>query len=80
MKINIKKWTSNKNISFLFKILEKKDEETRFIGRCMTNGYSKIDGKNKLREPHEYFVKKKIRNKVNVDPALEKCLKKQLVF
>ena len=29
MKINIKKWTSNKNISFLFKILEKKDEETK---------------------------------------------------
>ncbi|MBK47766.1 MAG: poly(A) polymerase [Pelagibacteraceae bacterium] len=35
MKINIKKWTSNKNISFLFKILEKKDEETRFIGGCV---------------------------------------------
>ena len=35
----------------------------------------KISGKNKLREPHEYFVKNEIRNKVAVDPALEKCLK-----
>ena len=60
---------------FIRSQISKPYEETRFMGRCMTNGYSKIDGKNKLREPHEYFVKKKIRNKVNVDPALEKCLK-----
>ncbi len=55
--------------------ISKPNEETRFMGRCMKNGYSKIDGKNKLREPHEYFVKNEIRNKVAVDPALEKCLK-----
>jgi len=33
--LNIKKWKSNKNIKFLFKILKKKNEETRFIGGCV---------------------------------------------
>jgi len=33
--LNIKKWKSNKNIKFLFKILKKENEETRFIGGCV---------------------------------------------
>ena len=34
---------------FIRSQISKPYEETRFMGRCMTNGYSKIDGKNKLR-------------------------------
>ena len=33
--LNIKKWKSNKNIKFLFKIFKKNNEETRFIGGCV---------------------------------------------
>ncbi len=33
--LNIKKWKSNKNIQFLFKIFKKNNEETRFIGGCV---------------------------------------------
>ena len=33
--LNIKKWMSNKNIQFLFKIFKKNNEETRFIGGCV---------------------------------------------
>ena len=33
--LNIKKWKSNKNIKFLFKIFKENNEETRFIGGCI---------------------------------------------
>ena len=33
--LNIKKWKSNKNIKFLFKIFKKNNEETRFVGGCV---------------------------------------------
>ena len=34
-KLNIKHWTSDKDIRFLFSILKKKEEEIRFIGGCV---------------------------------------------
>ena len=33
--LNIRNWKSNKSIQLIFKILEKDDEETRFIGGCV---------------------------------------------
>ena len=33
--INIKHWTSDKDIKFLFSILKKEKEEVRFIGGCV---------------------------------------------
>lgn len=36
-KINIKKWQKNKNIKYIFDILEEKNEETRFVGGCLRN-------------------------------------------
>ena len=35
--LNIKKWQTDKNIKFIFNILNEKNEETRFIGGCLRN-------------------------------------------
>ena len=35
--LNIKKWQRDKDIKFIFNILDKKNEETRFIGGCLRN-------------------------------------------
>ena len=35
--LNIKKWQKDKDIKFIFNILDKKNEETRFIGGCLRN-------------------------------------------
>ena len=35
--LNIKKWQRNKDIKFIFNILDEKNEETRFIGGCLRN-------------------------------------------
>ena len=35
--INIKKWQNDKNIKYIFNILKKENEETRFIGGCLRN-------------------------------------------
>jgi len=35
--LNIKKWQTDKDIKFIFNILDKKNEETRFIGGCLRN-------------------------------------------
>ena len=35
--LNIKKWQTDKDIKFIFNILDKNNEETRFIGGCLRN-------------------------------------------
>ena len=35
--LNIKKWQKDKDIKFIFNALNKKNEETRFIGGCLRN-------------------------------------------
>ena len=36
-KINIKKWSKDKNIKYIFNLLKSNNEETRFIGGCLRN-------------------------------------------